>query len=472
MHRPGTEALARRVEAALAALEGVHWAEVNAVLGRVVVAFDDEALGVDDLVGVIEGVERAHEVHGEHFEGPDNPGDIETLHHSLLALGATVAGFVPAVLGAPLRATRLPGGVAAIVSVLESQPRLRRSLEGRVGRPRADVGLALTLAAAQGLAVGPVGLLVDCAHHAGKVLELSARRAAWERLEPRLCLGVGPATAPLEQPLTTASGTASDRAAELIGFASLVAAGVALAVTRSAGTTAGILAAGAPRAIRAGREGFAAGLGWRLAARDVIVLNRTVLRRLDDLDTVVIDTAGLPGDAADVEALTLRARNAGLDVVLGGKAKRLGPEALPSVAGGTRLSASIRRLAGEGRRIACVSAHNSAAVRAADCGIGLVCDGTAPPWGADLLCAGNLEVVGLIVDGAALARTATAAAVGLATVGSTLGALRGFAGLPGGAVRRALLPVNVAALFAQLTGLTLSVAFCRAGTAPRAESLV
>src|SRR2546430_1951830 len=50
---------AARLEAALAALDAVHWVEVNGYLGRVVVAFDAEALTVADLVAVVETVEAA-----------------------------------------------------------------------------------------------------------------------------------------------------------------------------------------------------------------------------------------------------------------------------------------------------------------------------------------------------------------------------------------------------------------------------
>jgi cation-transporting ATPase I len=43
VHRPGSEALARRVEDALEKVGSVDWAQVNAITGRVVVAFDPES---------------------------------------------------------------------------------------------------------------------------------------------------------------------------------------------------------------------------------------------------------------------------------------------------------------------------------------------------------------------------------------------------------------------------------------------
>ena len=48
-----------------------------------------------------------------------------------------------------------------------------------------------------------------------------------------------------------------------------------------------------PKAARHGREAFAARLGRELAARDVVVLDRGALRRLDRVDVVVLDAAVL-----------------------------------------------------------------------------------------------------------------------------------------------------------------------------------
>ena len=64
---PKRKRLARDVERALHAVEGVQWAQVNAVAGRVVVAFDPDGPSPEDLIEVIEGVEELHEVHKDRF---------------------------------------------------------------------------------------------------------------------------------------------------------------------------------------------------------------------------------------------------------------------------------------------------------------------------------------------------------------------------------------------------------------------
>ena len=52
---PKRKSLARDVERALHAVEGVQWAQVNSVAGRVVVAFDPDGPSPEDLIEVIEG---------------------------------------------------------------------------------------------------------------------------------------------------------------------------------------------------------------------------------------------------------------------------------------------------------------------------------------------------------------------------------------------------------------------------------
>jgi cation-transporting ATPase I len=188
VHRPGSEPLARRVEDALERLGSVDWAQVNAVTGRVVVAFDPESTSLDDLVGVVEAVEEAHGVAGDDFPvgRPEAPGDLEPLRRNLTALSADAAGCAVGLAARALRLPALPGEVAAAVSFLDSQPRLRRGLEERLGHASVDLVLALANAAAQAMTQGPLGLVVDGFHRVGLIGEAQACQKAWERREPEL----------------------------------------------------------------------------------------------------------------------------------------------------------------------------------------------------------------------------------------------------------------------------------------------
>lgn len=76
------------------------------------------------------------------------------------------------------------------------------------------------------------------------------------------------------------------RAAALGSFA---AGGLTLLATRDPRRTADVLLAGLPRAAWLGRDGFAAQVGRTLAQREVLPMDPRVLRRHDEVDTVIVD---------------------------------------------------------------------------------------------------------------------------------------------------------------------------------------
>ena len=285
----------RRVERALESVEGVDWARVNPVIGRVVVVFDpDDGPSVDDLVDIVDGVEVAGQLADERFphDRPEHPGDIEPLRRNAIAIGADVLGLGVSTFGQLLRLGPFPVEIAAVVALAENEPRVRQVLERRVGVTATDLGLGLAGALAQGLSQGPLGLVADITNRANAVGELQARRQVFERREPELAadrtqvgLGVVPPTAePPRSPRDRSSATPtgphwprSPPPARPGGDPQPVAA------------PASFFAAGVPKAARHGREAFAAHLGRELARRDVVVLDGTVLRRLDRVDTVVLD---------------------------------------------------------------------------------------------------------------------------------------------------------------------------------------
>ena len=184
-HRPERAALVRDVKHALEGLSGVDWAEVDVVVGRVVVFFDPQSVGADDLIPTIEAVEELHGVSDERFphDRPDHPADREPLQRNGYAIVADVVGIGFATGVQALRVVRLPAEIPGIVSLADAQPRVRRFLENRLGRPAADVTLVTANALSQALGQGPLGLFVDIAHRLGLVGELQARNAVWERRE-------------------------------------------------------------------------------------------------------------------------------------------------------------------------------------------------------------------------------------------------------------------------------------------------
>ncbi len=568
VQRPGTQRLAAEVEAALGRLEGVRWAKVDDVLGRVVVAADPEGPSVDRMVAVVAAVEEVHGTAGERFphDRPEHPADVEPLRRTLLALGADVAGLGLGVVGQLLRATPLPVELASLLALVDNQPRVRHLLERHLGVPATEIGLGLTSALAQALTQGPTGLIVDMVSRASSARELHARRAAWCRREPDLAASPERVWAEScergARPRPLPDGPV-ERVAERAALGAAAAFAVTLGLTASPRRAAAALSAAVPKAGRLGREAFAAELGRAFAARNLVVMDRTVLRRLDRVDTLVVDVdaactgRGQLGDMVvvdgSVNAAEVARRTASLfdgqrpdrtsrrgtwklaplDRLLGtgaaplqlprgartrirqaGRSRTLlgvvhhdrlvalvpvEPELHPlaqpllaaarrhrlqvvvadgrrqladrlgggeRTAGGRRLAGSVRALQGAGRVVALVSGANQSALEAADCSIGVPGAGCSP-WAADIITEPGLSGALAVVEAVGAARLASRLSATLAVAGSGAGALWSFTSPVALAAGRATLPVNAAALAAQVTGTaTAAMANRRPAPAP------
>src|SRR2546423_1488871 len=174
--------LAARLEAALAALDAVHWVEVNGYLGRVVVAFDAEALTVADLVAVVETVEAA----GGYAERPfpseigTHPGDVEPLLREAAKVGADIVSLAVAF---PLRFLKPMTGpvrplAAPAVAVINGVPTIPGAIEARFPSPVTHVTLAVVNTLVQGIGMGPLAPLTELAHPLQGLVELQAQAGA------------------------------------------------------------------------------------------------------------------------------------------------------------------------------------------------------------------------------------------------------------------------------------------------------
>src|SRR4051794_5908295 len=98
-------------------LEGVQWATVNDVVGRVLVAIDDRQISVEEVVGVVTAVEQSRGGTQVFPQRQDHPADLEPLMAALLdatvetvAVGVGLAGrgLFPGPTPTPPRATGIP----------------------------------------------------------------------------------------------------------------------------------------------------------------------------------------------------------------------------------------------------------------------------------------------------------------------------------------------------------------------------
>jgi cation-transporting ATPase I len=189
-----------------------------------------------------------------------------------------------------------------------------------------------------------------------------------------------------------------------------------------------------------------------------VTLDNGVWRRLDRVDTILVDAAVLRaapqqgGEELDPEGAVV------LDTARGSGARllvtELGPHAPiappDEVVPATRtLVDTVRELQADGRAVLVVSAADGPALEAADVGIGVLTANTAPAWGADLLCGPGLGDAVRLVGSVRVAKRVSERSVRLDLVATALGWLLAVAPPPPrGVLRSAGAPMGVAVLAA------------------------
>ncbi|MGN9840040.1 HAD-IC family P-type ATPase [Nonomuraea sp. H19] len=478
-------AVAADIESALQAVPGVRWARVNAALGRAIVALADPPADTAELMAALdEAEEGAAGKSQERVPEEPPPG---------LVLAADVGGIVATGVEWLTRRTPLPAEAAGLLSLVTSMPRLREAVDAAIPIPAVKAWLPVAGAAVQGLAPGMTGLAADLAQRLVQVRETRAMEGAWEARQESLagsperaaCSG-----APGPRPGALPKGAAERYADQLISGAPLGGvAGSLLTMNVRRGVQTAMICT--PKAAFAGRESYAAELGTALSQRGVVVADRRALRRLDRIDTVLLDERVLRsprsviGEVASVngadqeEVATwlyrlfdperprarqthgpweLRARGAKLTLTRDGDKQAVAetvrqrlPHADAAIAiaraAGLRLvlrprvdADQVRRLQANGAGVLVVSA-NGRALAQADCGVATMGDGP-PPWGAHLLLGDDLQPVVPLIAGVAAARDVSAEGVRLSRAGTGVGALLALTAPASRSARLALAAVH------------------------------
>jgi len=294
LERPGHRGRVGDLQRQLEGLPGVGWARVNIPVARVVVALTatGERRGVlAQLIGAVSRWEGEPPVRREQPPVAACPAGLSATRAAVTVLAADTAAVGLAVLGNTVGVATLAAELAALVTFVDTQPRLRELIERRIGAARADVAIAVTNAAAQGMARGLVGLSLDIALRVALLGEAQANRDAWARRAPRD--GRIPQTTPPFLAGPARPGRLPPGPVEAWADSALIAAGsgfaVGLATLGGISGAAGLAVAALPKAGKFGREGFATQLGRVAARRGALLADRSVLRRLDRVDTVMID---------------------------------------------------------------------------------------------------------------------------------------------------------------------------------------
>lgn len=277
-------------------LEGVDWVAVNEVVGRVLVAFDQRRISVDEVVGVITAVEQARG--GRHVfpRRPEHPADVEPLVAAAasLLLNGGAAGVAAA--GRVLPVPALSRHLTALLALVDAQPRVRGALLDRIGPVGTDLVFTAASAVLHTLTQSPTVPALNAAAAAQRVVEVLARRAVWRAREPELCPPVPddtpaepvPQQPPGQRPVPLPPGPIETYRRRLAPVTLGGAVGL-LALTRRPSRSADLLKGLSPRTATLGREAFAAVLDLLMCRRGVLPMDGSAYRRLDRIDAVVLD---------------------------------------------------------------------------------------------------------------------------------------------------------------------------------------
>jgi magnesium-transporting ATPase (P-type) len=281
---------------------GVTSATLNYPLSRVVISISGEDPSLRDLCRIVDAAEKRCSRKKISKDSPATlPGDSVVLTIRTVTVAANAAGLGIALAGRALRWPRLPLSVLAGVIAVDYQPRLRDLLEDRIGGPATDTVMALATAAAETVTQSPASLSVGLLLQSLKAAECRAEARAWLQHEPELARHTDqapPASTTRQKP---PRGRAVERHANRFALIQALSTGLVGATTRSLNMAATAVLVTAPKATRTTPEAFAAALGQGLADRHgVLPLRADALRRLDEIDAIVIDPRVLCTDTLRV----------------------------------------------------------------------------------------------------------------------------------------------------------------------------
>ncbi|MDY6997844.1 MAG: cation-translocating P-type ATPase [Actinomycetota bacterium] len=484
-------AVAETVSAALRETPGVTAAHINGPTARAVVTVTRTGPGATHLAAVVAAAEKRC---GVGREVPASlPGDDPLLAGRVTAAVVSGVGLGAATLGSMLPLGGMTRLVSTPVVLADHHPAVRRAVEGRLGVEATDLLFALLNSATAALGSAPATLVAGTATRAMQTVESLNGRRAWQRMEPHLSeQAAKSADLPITRPPRRHGRTGARYAKTSIGVG--IAAGTVIGGFAGAQSGGAAAQVAVPKAVRTVRESFCCAISRGLANRHgALVLHPQSLRRLAEVDTVVIDPRILYTDSYTVSrvrgvtgksrrAAAWAAANAALEAgelspgwnplssIAGGgdtgealitavrdplaaavvtEARRAGArvvgvydDGLHSLKTGfddlrprrgsldDTLADTVAVLRAGGATVALLSTSGQRAALDADLAIGLLRDGAAPLWGADVLVP-DLAAAWRMLRTLPASRAAAAAGVSLSAGSSTLGALMLIPGVPG-----------------------------------------
>jgi cation-transporting P-type ATPase I len=500
-------AIGTDVLAALRATPGVRNASLNTSVTRAVVTVDDDGPTSAALCDIVAEAERASTPPEARPTPSTLPGDDAVLVARTTAAAVALAGFGLAVTGSLLRLRRLPDILAVPPTLLDHIPAVRTQLEQRLGPDGADFLFALVNSTATALTASPSSAAAEAATRAMLAAEAWNVRRGWARHEPELARHPSNA-ATMGRDFSAGGAETYANRSGLAGLGGAAVLGILSANPRTAGLAAMV---SAPKPVRTTREAFGCALTRGLTDQHgALVLRPRALRRLDRIDTVVIDPRALYTDELTVSrvqgvqnskrtraweaaraalndgklspgwhplseipnagdrgealispvrdpfaaAFVAEARRAGRAVVSvsddGLRSLAQGFDHLHPVDGSTddAIVDAVDTLRADGATVALFTTPGLAA-HSADITIGVLREENPPPWGADVFV---LDLIGAwrVLRALPVARTVKNRGIELSASSSLIGALMLIPGVPGSGPAS----VNTAAIAGLWTGFS------------------
>src|SRR4051794_37581016 len=177
------QALRRQLER----LEGVEWATVNDVVGRVLGGIDDRRVSVEEVVGVVTAIEQGRGARQVFPLRQDHPADLEPL------LAAVIdAAIDTAAVGVSLTAKVLPvpavsRHVTLAIALLDSQQWIKDGMEARIGPIGTELVFTGVSALLHSLTQSPSIPAINAVGALQQAMEMRARRQVWRRRVRELC---------------------------------------------------------------------------------------------------------------------------------------------------------------------------------------------------------------------------------------------------------------------------------------------
>lgn len=110
-------------------LDGVEWATVNDVVGRVLVAIDDRRVSVEDVVGVVTSIEQARGGRKVFPQRVDHPADLEPFLAAVIDAAVDTAAVAVALTAKVLPIPAVSRHVTLVMALLDSQQWLKEGIE-------------------------------------------------------------------------------------------------------------------------------------------------------------------------------------------------------------------------------------------------------------------------------------------------------------------------------------------------------